>query len=73
MQFDSLGVKVNGGRPVALGEGLVALVLEVDGFLRHDVVGTESGVWLQRTREVSAVGEIGCFCNKFEPNSSGCC
>lgn len=61
MQVDSLRVEVNGGRPVARGEGLVALILEVDGFLRHDGFGTESGVRLQRTRVVFAEGEIGGF------------
>lgn len=31
VELDGLGVEIDGGRPVASGEGFVALVFKVDG------------------------------------------
>lgn len=36
IQLDGLCVQVDGTNVVARGEGLVALVLEINSFLRHD-------------------------------------
>lgn len=37
--LDGLGIEVDGGGKVTSGKGLVALVLEVDGLVRHGEAG----------------------------------
>lgn len=46
-QLDGLGVEIDSSRPVARSEGLVALVFQVDSFLRHDYGDSRrvSGGW----------------------------
>lgn len=43
VQSDCLGVEVDSGGIVARGKGLVALVLEINGFLRHCDAAAEGG------------------------------
>lgn len=60
VQLDSLRVEIYGSRPITVGEGLVALVLEVDGFLRHGGGFDEGSVLGPSSHgEIREVGGIG--------------
>jgi len=52
IQFDGFCVKVDSGNIVARGEGLVALVLEINSFLGHDGSLAEGGGRGRRTTRI---------------------